>query len=435
MTVHHCAAAAAPASKVDAVQAEFAQAGLSVEVINQILKSYKPYISWDVESRLRPMIQLWLQELGNDQLSTRLQQQPHLLVHTPSEYGQVHLWLSSLDVDADRIQRKFPGVMIRELDAVQATVSALQHATQLTDAELPAFLYIHHRALLYSPERVLEIVQATATVLDLSPGSAKFREVLLTLGNRLFMIKPSYIVPRVTYFCEQYGVGGSTAQAALRQNLPSVSETTMQLRAADLQVTLGCDDLQLRKVLSAQPGLLTRQSFTMAVNMKDLQGLGFSAAQAFNMCTSSPSLMTRKWTSAICAEKVQFLTLLLGLTLDNVAARSVLLTLSVAKRLGPRVWFLFQSGVLDTPKCVLSSGHLSNVCSRTNADFSQIYSMPLSRPPMIYDTAYIKQWQQRWQFLTHNMKLSVKDIAAEDYLTAIATLSDQEYAQVFEYNV
>ena len=53
-TVHHYSAAAASASTMDAVEAEFARAGLSLEAIKQVLKSYKPYLSWDVESSCAP---------------------------------------------------------------------------------------------------------------------------------------------------------------------------------------------------------------------------------------------------------------------------------------------------------------------------------------------------------------------------------------------
>ena len=115
---------AASANKVDAVQVEFGKAALSVEATSKVLKQYKPYINWDMESRLRPMIQLWLQELGSEQLPVRLQQQPRLLLHKPSEYDEVYQWLSSLGLDADRIKSRSPRVMVRELEAVQATVKA-----------------------------------------------------------------------------------------------------------------------------------------------------------------------------------------------------------------------------------------------------------------------------------------------------------------------
>ena len=49
---------------MNAVQAEFGNAGLSVEAINKVLKQYKPYVNRGMSLSLNPMIQLWLQELG-----------------------------------------------------------------------------------------------------------------------------------------------------------------------------------------------------------------------------------------------------------------------------------------------------------------------------------------------------------------------------------
>ena len=73
--MHHYAAAAC-ARQVDAVQAEFGKAGLSVEAINKALKQYKPYVNRGMESQLSPRIQVWPQKLGSEQLPVRLQQQP-----------------------------------------------------------------------------------------------------------------------------------------------------------------------------------------------------------------------------------------------------------------------------------------------------------------------------------------------------------------------
>jgi len=47
--------------KADAVQAEFAKAGISAEITQMTLKQYKPYLNWDIETKLRPALQSWLQ--------------------------------------------------------------------------------------------------------------------------------------------------------------------------------------------------------------------------------------------------------------------------------------------------------------------------------------------------------------------------------------
>ena len=59
----------ASASRADAAQAEFAKAGISAEVTQKVLEQYKPFLTWDVETKLRPAVQSWLQELGTEQLS------------------------------------------------------------------------------------------------------------------------------------------------------------------------------------------------------------------------------------------------------------------------------------------------------------------------------------------------------------------------------
>ena len=83
---------------------------------------------------------------------------------------------------------------------------------------------------------------------------------------------------------------------------------------------------------------------------------------------------------------------------------------------------------------------------------------------MVFDSAFIGHWRQRWEFLRQHMKLSVETIAAhqdlllaslpdrlaprwqllssiadeqaafkaEDHLTALATLSDQHFAEAFK---
>ena len=83
----------ASAGTADAVQAEFAKAGISAVVTQKVLKRYKPYLTWDVDTRLRPALQSWLQELGTEQLSQQLQKVQRLLVCTPKERSEVSSWL------------------------------------------------------------------------------------------------------------------------------------------------------------------------------------------------------------------------------------------------------------------------------------------------------------------------------------------------------
>ncbi len=96
---------AASAGRADAVQAEFTKAGISAEVTLKVLRQYKPYLNWDIETKLRPALQSWLQEVGTEQLSKQLQRLPSLLLCMPEERIGVYSWLVS---KAARVQQKAP---------------------------------------------------------------------------------------------------------------------------------------------------------------------------------------------------------------------------------------------------------------------------------------------------------------------------------------
>ena len=195
----------------------------------------------------------------------------------------------------------------------------------------------------------------------------------------------------------------------------------------------------------------------------ELQGAGFSQTQVWAMCTVQPTLLGRKWTSDTNAEKLQFLTCLLGLTLDDIAARPKLLTYSVSSFLGPRALFLYQTGAIEAPNTVMTPGLFGYInCSKMS--FSKRFTAPSAFPSLVFDSVFIDHWKQRWELLRQHMKLSVETIAAhqdllltslpdrlaprwqllseiasvqadfkaEDHLTGLTTLSDQDFAALFE---
>ena len=456
-------AKSASAGRADAVQAEFAEAGISAEVTQKVLKQYKPYLTWDVKTKLRPALQLWLQELGTEQLSQELQKVQRLLVCTPEERNEVYLWLVSKGVNAARVQRTAPSVMTREVGAVQSTFEALQQAASFSDKQICTLVHKHSEALAYAPEHVLGTLQAVSMLLGMPMTSDSFREVILAASGRLFCRSPVTLHQRVTFFCQMYATGTHVARAAITMGVFVTPESVMQTRAAKLQEQLGWDSKQLKQKLSAQPNILNSEPSTLARNVLEMQGAGFSLTQVWEMCTKQPTLLSRKWTSDTCVEKLQFLTCLLGLTLDDIAARPHLLVYSVNSLLGPRVWFLYQTGAIVAPNTIMTSG-LASYLYRSKAVFSERFSPPSAHPSMVFDSAFIDHWKQRWEFLRQRMKLSVKTIAAhqdlllaslpdrlaprwqllsrlasdqaafkaEDHLTALATMSDQDFAQAFQ---
>ena len=156
----------ASAGGPDAVWVEFAKAGISAEVTQKVLKQYKTYLSWDVETKLRPALQSWLQELSLEQLSQQLQKVPCLLLCTPEEHTEVYSWLVSKGVNAARVQQKAPGVMRKELKAVQSTFEALQQAAAFSDKQMCTLLHKHSVALSCGPERVLSTLMVVSALLE-----------------------------------------------------------------------------------------------------------------------------------------------------------------------------------------------------------------------------------------------------------------------------
>ena len=230
----------------------------------------------------------------------------------------------------------------------------------------------------------------------------------------------------------------------------------MQIRAAKLEEELGWDSEQLKQKLSSQSNILNLEPSTISRNVQGLQGAGFSLTQVWAMCTQQPALLGLRWTSDTCVEKLQVLTCLLGLSLDDIAARPRLLAYSVSGLLGPRVWF---SGAIEAPNTVMTSGLFGYItCSKVS--FSKKFSVPSAFPSLTFDSAFTDHWKQRWEFLRQHMKLSIETIAAhqdllltslphrlaprwqllsseqatfkaEDHLTALATLSDQDFSRKF----
>ncbi len=458
-------AKSAPAGKADAVSAEFAKAGVSAELTQIILKQYKPYLNWDIDTKLRPALQLWLQELGSEQLSHQLQKVRRLLACTPIECNEVYSWLASKGVNAARVQQKAPLVMTREIGAVQSTFEALQQAAACSDEQMCTLLHKHSVALAYGPERVLDTLQVVSTMLSMPMTSDSFREALLAASSRLFLQRPDTLHQRIAFYCRMYGTGPHVARSAFMTGVFTTPEPVMQSRAAKLQEQLGWDSKQLKQKLSANPNSLKLQPSTIACNVQALQSAGFSQAQVWAMCTQQPALLGLKWTSDRSVEKLQFLTCLLGLTFDDIAAKHSVLTRSVDRHLGPRVGFLFQRGAIDAPNNIVTSGIFSCIL-HPEAVFSKRFSAPSAFPTLVFDSAFIDHWKRRWGFLRQHMKLSVETIAAhqdllltslpdrlaprwqllssiaseqaafkaEDHLTALATLSDQDFAQAFQAN-
>ena len=455
---------AKPIANIDAVKAEFSKAAIPDEVISKVLKSYKYYIRWDPDTKLRPALQLWLKHLGSQQLSKSLDKYPQLLLHTPEKCNDVYLWMASVGIDAERVQQKAPSVMARQLIEVQSTVQAIQQGLLLTDEQLSAFFKRHFHSLDHSADRVGHTLQVVAELLAVPMASEEMREVILACGKQLFHHNPAEVHRLVSFFCKEFKGGQHAAKAALKQDVYQVSEGTMRARAHELKAMLGWTEDERNTCLNNTPLNLSQKPATLANNIQKLQAHGFTSAQALDIYASYPGLAGYDWSSVSNVEKLMYLMLVLQLTTAGIAANFTLLGTSLKHRLGPRVEFLYRSRAVspDTPLAV--SGLASYVSTCSEAKFAARFNLASASPPLVYDEVFKRHWQDRWGFLRREMGLSIADISAcrpllytslpdtraprwrfltcleaaqagfkaADHLTALATLSDENFAQTFD---
>ena len=455
------AATAKGVANTEAVRIEFAEAGIPGEVTTKVLKRYEYYLRWDPDTKLRPALQLWLKHLGSQQLSARLHKHPRLLCCTPEECNDIYMWLVSIGVDAEKIQQKAPLVLARQLSEVQSTVQAMQQTLQLTDAQLSAFFKRHLYSLLYSHERVARTLQTLAELLAVPVASKEMWEVVMVCDHRLFDPDPAEFHHRVSFFCKEFKGGQHATKAALKGSLYRMSVETMRARAAELKVTLGWTEGQLNQRVSRYPRILSFKSSTLAKNIQKLREHSFSSVQALDVYASFPGLAGYDWSSPSNVEKLDFLTQVLQLSTAELASKPQLLGTSFEQRLGPRSQFIYLSkGIApDTP---FGLSYYSSYIKPSDVVFAAKFNNLLANTPLIYDENFKQHWQQRWTFLRHEMGLSIADISAcrallftslptlaprwhfltqaeaaqagfkaADHLTALATLSDEHFAEKF----
>lgn len=450
----------ASASSDAAVRNAFAKAGLSDQTSDKVLSRYPCYLRWNVDAKLNPALQQWLQELGPTELPTRLQQNPQLLLSNPAKAKVVSLWLKSQGVDAAQIQDKESRIFARNLSAIQESVSVFREVARFSNEQVPRLLHRHFAALQCEPRRILQSLECVARLLGVPVASDKLRSVV---KKRLFRASAVTLERRIMWFCETLGVGSSVAERAIKAGLCSLSEEDMQAKAMKLQTMLHWSQAQLSRILSRSPLLLQYAPDRVAINMQALQTCGFTTSQVLHICTQKCNLLRCNWSSSINIEKLQFCKVVLGLTLDDMAADPSILTYSLTTRLGPRASFLLETNLVDTLQSIPISGRFSSVLYYTDIRFSRICEKMHSDCSVSYNGMYVQQWQRRWSFLRQEMQLPMEAIAAHeqllfaslpdtlaprwqvltqlaakqadfravDHLQALATLSDQDFAKTF----
>ncbi|KAL3135102.1 hypothetical protein ABBQ32_008046 [Trebouxia sp. C0010 RCD-2024] len=353
--------------------------------------------------------------------------------------------------------------MARQLAQVQSIVRAIQQGLQLTNEQLASVFKRHHVSLVCSPERVGQTLQAVADLLAVPVASEEMRQVVMVCGHSLFNVDPAVFHERVSFFCEEFTGGQGAAKVALKQHIYLSSAGIMRARAAELKKMLGWTEDELNRNVQTRPLILMREPSTILSNALKLQTHGFTSAKALHVVASFPGVEGYDWNSPSNVDKIQYLKLFLQLSADELAARAQLLACSLERKLGPRCEFVYRSKGSDPDVPAGLSGCLSYLQYSSDGRFAARFDHVSASPPLVYDEAFKQHWQQRWRFLRNKMELSVADISdcrrllftslpntlsprwhfltrlesaqaefkAADHLLALATMSDEHFAQAY----
>ena len=453
------------AASTEGARAEFSRASISDEVTTKVLKQYPAYLHWPVDTKLRSALHLWIEHVGSQQLSERLNKQPPTLCRTPDECNDVYLWLLSVGIDAERIQQKSPKAMSRRLDDVQNTFWVIQQALQLSDKQLPVFFHRHFRSLHFSPGHVAQTLQTVAELLAVPVASKEMQDVVMVRHQQLFAKEPAELHHLVSFFCKEFKGGQQAAKAALKQDMFRISAESMRENADQLGAMLGWTEDELNKAVCVNPRVLTVKPSTLANNLQKLQAHSFTSVQAVNMCASYPVLAAHDWSSPLNVERLDYFRLVLQLSTAELSAKPRLFSASLERKIGPRSEFMYRSKLTSPDVPLGLSAFTTNVQTLSDVKFAARFNSSLASPPMIYNEVFKQHWWQRWIFLRHEMGLSVAEVSAcrallftslpntlaprwhflnllgaaqadfkaTDHLKLLATLSDERFAQ--EFNV
>ena len=409
------AQAACKAAKVKAasrnavcVKAALAEAGLSQNSVDHILRLYPSYLKWEVEQKLRPAIRSWQQELGGS-FHSEIERIPNLLLWKPEEENQKDAYLTSIGVTSPRRLRQRRADMFQQpLDLMQDRVAFL-YARGFTQAQVASLIEQHAETIARTSEHIEECLRVIGDMFGCAQDMDALSDVLLSCRRMgLFSVSPTALHQNFTYFCTCIGANDKQMQRAWKHGVFRVYPAELDIRldsiAAQLDITLD----EAKSVVRRIPDVTVLLPATVALHVMQLHDLGFSRLQVNSMCMRQPSMLTLNYKSQLQAHKWVFLTGVLQLSHDAIAACPHLLMSSLPNRLGPRWAYLQQlrlHGLTAFPGAREVVGHLVSIAdSRFRAAYMTLQFHG-------YDKCFQKQWQQRWDLLLVDQQLSIQDIA------------------------
>ena len=441
------------------VRQAIAEGGLSQDAIERILKVYPPYLNWDVEHKLLPAMHRWQQHLGGS-FPAEFARLPTLLLGTPEQEVAKSKYLASIGVASPK---KTPSKWhCASLKTMQSRVAFLQ-AFGFTQAQISS-LVERHPAILQCGFKTLEdLLVVIDKLFSCANDTQAIADVIMSCQARgLFSTSPSSLYHRFSYFCTCLMVDDKEKKRAWSKGVfviePAELDSRLDLIALQLAATLQ----QAKAVVRRLPQIATLQSTTVGLHVSQLHDLGFSSSQIKDMCLKQPALLTLDYTSQLQVDKWAFLTCVLQLSPASIAACPHLLMSSLPNRLGPRWEYLQRMKSCGVINFSAAREVVRSLYSNTDSNFTASYSPPESSALGVYDLHFQKQWQKRWHYLLIDQQLSIQDIGRHaavlqidldtlgarwavltslassvasfrptDHLTALSTMSDDEFASAY----
>ena len=390
------------------VKAAFVEAGLVQDAIDHILTQYPSYLRWDVEQKLLPAMRRWQQKLGASFLS-EFQRIPTLLNMEPEKEDLKDAYLMSIGVTSPtRLRQRSAMAFNQSLASMQGRVAFLC-ALGFTPAQVTSLLEKCPDILQHASERIEELLRVIGDIFDCAQDMDAVVELMLSCKFvGLCAMSPTILRHNLAYFCTCIGVDEKGMARAWKFGLFAVPPAELDIRLNCIAAQLGATIDESKSVVRSKPAICTLLPATVGLHVTQLLGLGFSHSQVKSLCLRQPSLLTLNFESELQMQKWAFLTCVLQLSHDAIAAKPHLLMLSLPKRLGPRWEYLHQlrlHGVL-----AFNAAHdvINSLASLTDAQFTAKYRASGMR---MYDERFQKQWQKRWHFLLIDQQLSIPDIA------------------------
>ena len=181
----------------------------------------------------------------------------------------------------------------------------------------------------------------------------------------------------------------------------TVPPTELDARLNSLAAQLGATIDEAKGVVRRAPTIARLHPATVGLHFSQLR---------------QPSLLTYSYSSQVQAAKWAFLTYVLQLSLDDLAAKPHLLMSSLPNKPGPRWEYLQQLSLHGLLAPVDAHHVIGSLTDMTDIQCRAKYTAPrLSQ----YDENFQQQWQNRWKILLVDLHLSIQDIVDQPDLLQI----------------